>query len=627
MMRKLFAALAAIFVAVTACEAPTEAAPGYRTPNFSINSVKAMEDQEALTFTIVKGSPSEAQSVLSYQTRDGTALSSADYAATSGTIVFGPREMSKTFTVPIVNDSDLEGTEYFTVRIRGVQNARIYRGTGEGSILNDDSATPPPAPTTQTCWNGTVIPIGQACPVQTQTCPDGTVIPVTQTCPVPVPPATQTCPDGSVILATATCPPPVNPTPQTQTCWDGSVIPVTSTCPPAPPPPPTTKTCWDGSVIPIANSCPAQPAPPPSSPGGYVLSPNGLLGATPIASNFDINLGLSGTIGTNLPKSAAPDVVGAFRFICTPGQIDYIDPIVNPGTASHHLHQFFGNTIVTRTSTYDSLRASGGSTCSRVGDIYSPTAIALNRSAYWMPAMLNGKGSVVKPDHLTVYYKRLPSTDPRCDRDLSAKAIGDCVDLPHGLRFIFGRDMTDLSKPPTGGFNFRCNNDVTTKTFKTMKEAIDFCFATPSVKRRLGVAGNAPQCWDGQHLDTPDHRSHVGYPSYGSWGYLKCPSTHPYAIPHFELVAWFTMDALKADMDLWTLSSDEMTGEAPGSTFHADFWMAWDPTVHGVWHGHCINKMLNCSAGILGDGRKLIGAEVLPPPNPRLVPIPPRPVN
>ena len=42
-----------------------------------------------------------------------------------------------------------------------------------------------------------------------------------------------------------------------------------------------------------------------------------------------------------------------------------------------------------------------------------------------------------------------------------------------------------------------------------------------------------------------------------------------------------------------------------GSTFHADFFMAWDPTIKQMWHDNCINKMLNCSDGDLGNGKKM----------------------
>ncbi len=59
--------------------------------------------------------------------------------------------------------------------------------SGGGSRSEPPAPAPPPPPTTQTCADGSVIPVGATCPS---------------------PPPTQTCPDGSVILVGATCPPP-----------------------------------------------------------------------------------------------------------------------------------------------------------------------------------------------------------------------------------------------------------------------------------------------------------------------------------------------------------------------------------------------------------------------------------
>ena len=42
-----------------------------------------------------------------------------------------------------------------------------------------------------------------------------------------------------------------------------------------------------------------------------------------------------------------------------------------------------------------------------------------------------------------------------------------------------------------------------------------------------------------------------------------------------------------------------------GSAFHADWFGAWDDRVMAIWTENCINKQLNCSDGILGNGLKL----------------------
>lgn len=336
-----------------------------------------------------------------------------------------------------------------------------------------------------------------------------------------------------------------------------------------------------------------------------------MLGEASIASNFDPNSELVPSWGTGaVAPSASPDVVGAFRFVCNAGQLLYDDPIVYPGQpGKSHLHQFYGNTGANANSTYSSLRGGGSSTC------MSP----LNRSAYWMPAMLDGKGNVVRPDYVAVYYKRRPASDPAVSDPANPKYEGQAAELPNGLKFIFGYDMLS-GKSPTGALYFNCDGPGATQGhYKDIPTAIRYCPAGS----RIGAIINAPQCWDGKNLDSPNHRDHVAYKDWGTWGYPKCPATHPYAIPEFQLGAWF-MIAAGDDLAQWRLSSDAMRPELPhGSTFHADFFMAWDPTVKKMWHDNCLNKKLNCTGGDLGNGKQLKQfAGFSLNANPRLVPVP-----
>ena len=330
------------------------------------------------------------------------------------------------------------------------------------------------------------------------------------------------------------------------------------------------------------------PAPPPTT--GASPSPT-LSGELAIASEFDIYSELT---SVGLPASAAPDVNGAFRFVCTAGQLLKDDPIVYPGQpGKSHLHQFYGNTAANASSTYSSLRKSGQSTC------MSP----LNRSAYWMPAMMDGRGNVVRPDHIQIYYKRRPKTDPKCSLSSGDPAAeGNCVDLPNGLKFVFGYDMV-TNKSPTGAAYFNCKGTGSTAGhYASIAEAVGKCVAGG----QIGAVIRAPNCWDGKNLDSPNHRDHVAYHVRDpNTGINACPATHPYVIPAFTLQAWYSV-ASGDDLRLWKLASDDMRPDLPrGSTFHADFFMAWDPTIKQMWHDHCINKMLNCSDGDLGNGKKM----------------------
>jgi hypothetical protein len=42
-----------------------------------------------------------------------------------------------------------------------------------------------------------------------------------------------------------------------------------------------------------------------------------------------------------------------------------------------------------------------------------------------------------------------------------------------------------------------------------------------------------------------------------------------------------------------------------GSTFHADWFGAWDDQIMQIWTEHCIDKLLNCSGADLGNGKQM----------------------
>ena len=287
-----------------------------------------------------------------------------------------------------------------------------------------------------------------------------------------------------------------------------------------------------------------------------------------------------------IPASAAPDVVGAFRFSCTAGQVLADDPVVYPGQpGASHLHQFFGNTGVNAGTTYATLRTSGSSTCGS----------ALNRSGYWQPAMIAQDGSVLKPNGWAIYYKRVPAGTAECAR--RAKA---CVSIPTGIRFIYGYDML-TGTPATGSIKWLCvqNGGNGVGEAATMTGALAKCPNGAELEARL----EAPDCWDGVNVDSANHRSHVAYGNYVTNGY-KCPASHPVNIPQFTNGSiWTVTDALRTA----ALSSD--MGKPQGTTFHADYFEGWNPAAKAVWEANCLNKLLNCSGGDLGNGRQLKGAQ------------------
>ncbi len=315
-----------------------------------------------------------------------------------------------------------------------------------------------------------------------------------------------------------------------------------------------------------------------------------------IPSNFTVDDQL--VTAPVMPSSAAPDVVGAFRFLCKPSHLAYDDPIVFPGQKGRsHLHMFFGNTSTDANSTYESLRTEGESTCRG----------PLNRSAYWVPALMNGQGDVVMPEYISIYYKRYPSTDPRC-----AEGKG-CIGLPRGLRYVFGRTMDGDVAGAEGRTYFNCQGEgAVAGKYTNLVEAAQNC---PSGALIAAIV-QAPDCWNGTDLDSADHRSHMAYEVRDSnTGVASCPTTHPYRVPTFTLGAWYqTDDTLDRSgntdpsLKTWHFSSDRMEGQVgrtSGQTFHADWFGAWDDDVMATWLTNCIDLMLSCSAGELGNGEQM----------------------
>lgn len=329
---------------------------------------------------------------------------------------------------------------------------------------------------------------------------------------------------------------------------------------------------------------------------------------TIISSNFDIRAELVSAVAAP-PNS---DSFGVFRMTCAGGQITRDDLVAYPAQpGKSHLQQFFGNESATAYSTYASLRGGGNSTC------MSP----VDRSHYSVPAMLDGRGNMVRPDFMTIAFKRRTASDTTCQ---SSGGTGSCIAFPNGLRFVFGYDPATPTER-AGNPRFSCEGATAAGgEYSTITQIAVNCPSQPSngVYNKLVATIDSPSCWDGKNLDSADHRSHMAYPADGWQSGVQCPSTHPFQIPALSLSIRYTVDDGLAN---WRLSSDEMVqGAQPGTTFRATWIGAWDNQVMGMWVQNCINKNLACPNANLGN-RKAIraGASFVTTAAPRLVPLEP----
>lgn len=366
----------------------------------------------------------------------------------------------------------------------------------------------------------------------------------------------------------------------------------------------------------------------------------------PIASNFDIRLAMkNGSIPPRQPQ--VNEDKGAFRFICGAGQLNYDDPVVDPGQpGKSHLHQWYGNTAANGMSTYASLRAFGGSTCNIVNGAL-PNGVAVNRSAYWMPGMLDPvKLLVAKPDYVQVYYKREPNNslyddqlsrcDPKNPNGVSSWK-GTCLGIPTALRFRTGFIMETRVNNNPGWFACR-GTGAANKVWKANAEAMSLVnLTTCPVGSQLEMTMSSPVCWNGQ-TDSADHSSHlVGMRRDATTNWVsKCPTDHPYYLAQFTISAFFTIKP-GDNPGNWVLASD--MGMKRGSTLHFDYFEAWDDMVKNLWVECMLNQYRNGSMGQLGcpvpgtpytPAAMLSGADSGSVKNwaanqPNRVPIPPKP--
>ncbi|WP_377274186.1 DUF1996 domain-containing protein [Peterkaempfera sp. SMS 1(5)a] len=230
------------------------------------------------------------------------------------------------------------------------------------------------------------------------------------------------------------------------------------------------------------------------------------------------------------------------------------DPIVYPGQAGKsHMHTFMGNTTTNAGSTLASLQA-GGTTCLAPGD----------RSAYWMPTLYDGSTAINPVGVQTIYYK---------------SAINDYTSVrpfPPGLRFVVGSPAAtanEFATDPGWVAGWECGDSY---------HNIDLPVSCPS-GGQAEIRYQAPSCWNGLYLDTPDHKSHMAYPVNG-----VCPADHPVALPMIEFKMAFPVN--DGDLSQLHLSSGR------GFSFHYDFFNAWDAPTLAAMVDHCIVGGLQCDA-------------------------------
>ena len=121
---------------------PNDASPG--VPHISISPVTVDEKAGVAVFSVLLDKPSTDLVTLDFATADGTALADdinpQDYTAQVGTLAFQPGEMLRTVVVPIRDDANAEGDEFFRLNLSNAVGATLAQTGTTARIVANDAA-------------------------------------------------------------------------------------------------------------------------------------------------------------------------------------------------------------------------------------------------------------------------------------------------------------------------------------------------------------------------------------------------------------------------------------------------------------------------------------------------------
>jgi len=112
------------------------------TPQITVQNVTVTEGNSGTTnanFAVRLSNASSQTITVNFATADVTTTAGSDYTATSGTVTFSPGQLSRTISIPVIGDTNVEAPqETFNFNLTTPTNATITTPTATGFINNDD---------------------------------------------------------------------------------------------------------------------------------------------------------------------------------------------------------------------------------------------------------------------------------------------------------------------------------------------------------------------------------------------------------------------------------------------------------------------------------------------------------
>ncbi|MBX3054024.1 MAG: hypothetical protein KF753_21280 [Caldilineaceae bacterium] len=107
--------------------------------SFSQPEYNAGENEGSATITAVRQEVLVGTVTVDYTASNGSAEEGKDFAATSGTLSFGPSETQKQFTVPILPDEEVEGIETLSLTLSNASTGAVLDAPNPATLKIDDT--------------------------------------------------------------------------------------------------------------------------------------------------------------------------------------------------------------------------------------------------------------------------------------------------------------------------------------------------------------------------------------------------------------------------------------------------------------------------------------------------------
>ncbi|KAF3396081.1 hypothetical protein F1880_006660 [Penicillium rolfsii] len=251
-----------------------------------------------------------------------------------------------------------------------------------------------------------------------------------------------------------------------------------------------------------------------------------------------------------------------------------LDPLVDPGKISSHVHAIHGGGNFGMNSNMQTLRESSCTSC----------AVTQDKSAYWTPTLYfmhtNGSAELVEEVGGMLAYYLL---------------YGDNVTaFPNGFRMLAGDPLErnfswPVPDPPKSSWSGAQLSQKALRQKALGFNCLDYAgTAEPSLYRHtlpnkafldancpdgLRLELMFPSCWNGKDVDSDDHKSHVAYPDLVMTG--TCPEGYETRLVSlFYETIWNTY-AFKGVEGYFALAN----GDPTGCGYHGDFMYGWEDGV------------------------------------------------